>query len=106
MGGGEQSANVVSKAVNKCRKEHQSLESKCELARGKIDLEQGQNQRYGTIRCHHWQGCILCVLDLCMDQAIFYQCSIFYLRVSIWVDLLDLGVIGRELMRKVGMSIL
>lgn len=39
-------ADVVSKAVNKCRKEHQSLECKCELARGKIDLEQGQNQRY------------------------------------------------------------
>lgn len=46
------------------------LKSKCELAGGKIDLEQGQNQRYGTIGCHYWQGCIPCILDLWMDQAI------------------------------------
>lgn len=84
-------------------KEHQILELKCELAREKIDLEKGQNQRYATIGGHHMhrQGFIPCILDLCMNQAIP---SIFCLRVNIWVYLLDLGVIGRELMKKFGMS--
>lgn len=70
------------------------LKSKCDLAIGKIDLEHGQHQKHGTIWCHYWQGCIQ-VIPL-----------IFYLRVNIWVGLLDLGIVDRELMRKVGMSLL
>lgn len=76
-----------------CFKEHQNLESKCELAKEKVDSEHGQNQRYGAIGGHHWQGCIPSILDLCLDQAIL---SIFYLRTNIWMGLLDLGDIDRE----------
>lgn len=71
-------------------KEHQSIESKSELAKGKTDLEQAQNQMFGG---HHLQGYIPCILNLCMDQAIS---SILYLNQYLG-GLLDLGVIGREL---------
>lgn len=65
-----QGADVVSKVVNKCMKEYHTLESKCELARGKVDLNKAKIKGMWPVGGHLWQGCIPCILDLCMDQAI------------------------------------
>lgn len=61
-----------------CFKEHQNLESKCELAKEKVDSEHGQNQKYpGPVSRPGYP---------------FH----FYLRTNIWMGLLDLGDIDRE----------
>lgn len=50
----------------------------------RLELKHGQKHGDINIKGHHWQDCSACILDQVIPSS-------FYLRISIWVSVLDQG---------------